>query len=101
MQEPWWSSNLAQKWSAAKKEPRFSNGVSETLSLYIQLLNLVFINFYRPADTSLEEFRDALEDVSNFLRLLEEREGIVSPTVTLTGDINFPFLPDLSEVGLE
>ena len=86
---------------AIKKEHRFSNGVCDTLSLYIPSLNLVLINFYRPTDTTLEEFSEALEDISYFLRHLEEREGIASPTVTLTGDFNFPFLPDWSEAALE
>ena len=86
---------------AVKREHRFSNSVCDTLSLYIPSINLVLVNFYRPPDTSLDEFREALEDISNLVKLLEEQEGIASPTVTLTGDFNFPFLPDWSYVGLE
>ena len=49
----------------------------------------------------LEEFTEAMKDIEKFLKCLEEGEGIASPTVTMTGDFNFPFLPDWSEVGLE
>ena len=86
---------------AVMKEHKFSNGVCDTLSLYIPSLSLVLINFYRPPDTSLAEFTEAIEDISNFIRHIEEREGTASPTVTLLGDFNFPFLSDWSEMGLE
>ena len=32
---------------------------------------------------------------------MEETEGIANPTITLTGDFNFPFITDWSMAGLE
>ena len=58
---------------AVKREHRFSNGACDTLSLYIPSLNLIIINFYRPPDTTLEEFSEALEDVSDFMKHVEEQ----------------------------
>ena len=86
---------------ALTKEHKFSNGVCDTLSLYIPSLSLVLVNFYRPPDTIFEEFKEALEDVRKFIEDLERDKDISTPTITLTGDLNLPFMSDWSEAALE
>ena len=59
------------------------------------------MNFYRPPDTIFEEFKEALEDVRKFIEDLERDKDISTPTITLTGDLNLPFMSDWSEAALE
>ena len=84
---------------AVKKEHRFSNGVCDTLVLFIPSLSLALINFYRPPDTTYDEFFEALKDIKKFLETIETDD--VSPTICLTGDLNMPFLTDWTPAGLE
>ena len=84
---------------AVKKEHKYSNGVCVTLSLYIPSLSLVLVNFYRPPDTTYDEFNEALEDTKKFLQNIERDHNI--STITLTGDLNLLFMSDLSEAALE
>ena len=84
---------------AVKKYNKYSNGVWDTLSLYIPSLSLVLVNFYRPPDTMYDEFNEALEDVKKFLQNIERDHDI--STITLRGDLNLLFMSDLSEAVLE
>ena len=67
---------------ALTKEHKFSNGVCDTLSLYIPSLSLVLANFYRPPDTIFEEFKEALEDVEKFIEDLERDKDMSLSQVT-------------------
>ena len=64
----------------------FDNSVVEFVVVKAYSLNTVFCCIYRPPDTSLREFSQALTE----LRKLLEELPAPTPTLVLGGDLNFP-----------
>jgi hypothetical protein len=64
----------------------FDNGVVEFVIVKVHALNTVFCVFYRPPDTTLTEFSQALSELDSVLNSLPAP----TPTIVLGGDFNFP-----------
>ena len=64
----------------------FDNGVVELVVVKVHALNTIFCVMYRPPDTTLPEFSQALSELD---RLLSDLPA-PTPTLVLGGDINFP-----------
>ena len=63
----------------------FDNGVCELLVVMVHQLNTVVAVMYRPPDTRMSEFSEALAKLDSCLSSLPAP----TPTITLMGDLNF------------
>ena len=64
----------------------FDNGVVEFVIVKVHALNTVFCVMYRPPDTTLTEFNQALSELDTVISNLPAP----TPTLVLGGDFNFP-----------
>jgi hypothetical protein len=67
-------------------EKAYSNGVCEFLIIRLAQSNTVMITFYRPPDTNVEQFQDAIDE----LKRIDILSTTPSPSIILLGDFNFP-----------
>lgn len=65
-----------------------SNSYVELQMLYIRYLNMVYINIYRPPDCPTIKFIEQFNKLQNIIHNLPAP----MPTITLTGDLNFPLI---------
>ena len=64
----------------------FDNDFVQLVVVKAHALNTVFCCIYRPPDTSLAEFNQALNEIRKMLSDLPSP----SPTIVIGGDLNFP-----------
>ena len=64
----------------------FSNGKTELLGVHLKNLNLLVITIYRPPNTTLENFNQAITRLTEILKNPPNQ----SVEIMITGDFNFP-----------
>ena len=74
-----------------------SNSVCESLVLKVKTLDLLLVTIYRPPDSSLAEFKDAINVCKETIDRAMENDPKLT-TILQLGDYNFPFIswPDKS-----
>ena len=68
-----------------------SNSVCETLVLKVKTLDLILVSVYRPPDSSLKHFREAIDICKNSIDKAMEQDPKLT-TILQLGDYNFPFI---------
>ena len=83
-------SSLLRSELLCKKESAFSNGVVKTLVVKCKKFDTLFVSVYRPPDTSICEWREAMCDLEWVIDMSQSngRYG----TIVMAGDFNLPNL---------
>ena len=68
-----------------------SNSVCESLVLKVKSLETILVSMYRPPDSSLEEFSEALGNVKVTIDKAVENDPKMKNLLQV-GDFNFPFV---------
>ena len=68
-----------------------SNGVCETLVLKVKTLDLILVSIYRPPDSSLKEFGEAIQVCKDTIEAAMVKDPKLT-TILQFGDYNFPFI---------
>ena len=76
-----------------------SNSVCETLILKVKSLETILISMYRPPDSSLEEFSEALGNVKDTIDKAVEKDPKLT-NILQVGDYNFPFVMLIGKIGM-
>lgn len=65
-----------------------SNSYTEAHIIYLPLMDMIYINMYRPPTCPTNKFTEPLAHVKTILENLPPS----MPTIVLTGDLNFPLM---------
>ena len=76
-----------------------STDMCEAIALYLPSHNLAVINIYRPPSCRTEDFQITIHKINTWLSDIENKYK-TTPTIILTGDMNFPLMKswDHSEI---
>ena len=91
--------NYVREDLAVSSEHRFSNGFCDTIGLFIPELDLALVTVYRPPACPGWKFKEALEEITAWLRQLEGKSS--SPSVLVSGDFNLGFLKSWDASSIE
>ena len=67
---------------------KYSNNAVEMLVMKVASIDSILVFIYRPPDTTIHEWRDAVQSLENEIENIQAHGKF--PNILITGDINFP-----------